>query len=184
MRIAPPLASAAGPGTPAAAFIAQAAWLVRPGSVVTGLVQVDATTVRMFVADPFVADPHGRAEADRLVADSALSVLDQAAHGVRLIPTTSRWYEGRLRELAPAQLTFMTGLPGVQRYDLVPHDVDGDGIVAPDEVAHRIEVDTPQDAQRLDWLLQDRFDRGSVQDGPVQVVVPERPWMLAPVSGS
>lgn len=183
MRILPASAPTTTAGDPASAFIAQAAWLVRPGSVVTELLRVDDTTVRLFVADPFAHDPHDRDEADRLAADSAMTVLEQAAHGIRLIPTTRHWYEGRQRELAPAQLTFLTGLPGVQRHDLLPEDVDGDGIVAPDEVAHHVEVDTARDAARIDWLLRDRFDAGSTMDGPVRVDVPEQPWTLAPVSG-
>lgn len=88
-----------------------------------------------------------------------------------------------MRELAPAQLTFLTGLPGVQRTDLVPEDLDGDGFVAPDEVTYRIDVDSADDAARVDWLLRDHFDQGTVQDGPVTIGVPENPWRLAPVSG-
>lgn len=184
MRLAPSFAGIQAPRSPAASFIEQAGWLLRPGSVVTGLFALDDRTVRVFVADPFVTHPRDRDEADRLAADSAMSVLEQAAHGVRLIPTTRRFYQGRLRELAPAQLTFTTGLPGVQRHDLVPTDNDGDGIIAPDEVAHRIEVDTEADAVRLDWLLRDRFDEGSVENGPVHIVVPERRWRAAPVSAT
>lgn len=145
---------------------------------------VDDTTVRLLVADPFVVDPHDRNEADRLVADSARTVLEQAAHGVRLLPVTRSGYVGRISELAPAQLTFLTGLPGVQRYDLLPTDVDGDGTIAPQEAAHHIEVSTPADAERLDWLLRDRFDAGSIHDGPVSIGVPAQPWQLAQVPGA
>jgi hypothetical protein len=175
MRIAPQLAP-----SPAADYVRAAQWLLQPGSVVQGLQVLDARTVRVVVADPFVSDPHDREEADRLAADSARTVLEQALHGVQLLPTTRSGYVGRLRELAPAQLTFATGLPGVQRYDLVPDDLDHDGFLAPHEVAHRIEVDTPADVTRLEWLLRDRFDEGSVQDGLVKVVVPERPWRVSP----
>jgi hypothetical protein len=177
MRLAP----AADPAT---AFIDSASWLLRPGSVVTGLQRLDEHTVRMMVADPFVLDPADRDDADQLVADSALVVLEQAAHGVRLIPTTSHRYEGRLHELTPGELTFLTGLPGVQRHDVVPEDLDNDGLVAPDEVAHHVEVDTSRDAERLDWLLRDRFDEGSLEHGPVKVLVPAQPWTIAPVSGA
>ena len=131
----------------------------------------DVVRTRMFVTDP--AD---REEADRLAADSALTVLEQASHGVQLVTVTESGYHGRLSELAPAQLTFATGLPHVQRYDLVPEDLDGDGHFAPHEVSHRIEVDTSEDVTRLDWLLRDRFDEGSIQDGLVRIVVPEHPF--------
>lgn len=166
--------------SPAHDYVRAAQWLLAPGSVVVGLDVVDPTTVRMVVADPLATDPRSRMEADRLAADSAQTVLEQAAHGVRLLPTTRLGYVGQLRELAPAQLTFLTGLPGVQRYDLQPEDVDGDGLVAPDEIAHHIDVDTPFDVQRLDWLLRDRFVDGSIQDGPVRIGVPSIPWRVAP----
>lgn len=184
MRIAPSVARTMASDSPASAFIAQAQWLLRPHSVVTSLVAIDDTTVRMVVEDPFETDRDYKEEADRLAADSAMTVLDQAALGVRIIPTTPRHYEGRVSELAPVQLTFATGLPGVQRYDLVPTDLDGDGIVAPGEVTHRIEVDSESDVRQVDWLLRDRFDEGSVEDGPVQVVVPTRPWTAAPSTGN
>lgn len=166
--------------SPALQYVRDAQWLLAPGSVVVGLDVLDATTVRMVLADPLVTDPHGRAEADRLAADSARTVLEQAAHGVRLLPTTRLGYTGQVRELAPAQLTFITGLPGVQRYDLQPEDVDGDGLVAPGEIAHRVDADAPLDVRRLDWLLRDRFDEGSVEDGPVRIGVPDVPWRVAP----
>ena len=172
MRIAP-LTSAA---TPALDYVRQAQWLLTPQSVVRELQVVDADTVRMVVADQYVSDPEDRAEADRLAADSARTVLETIRHGVEILAVTSTGYVGRMRELAPAQLTFAAGLPGVQRYDLVPDDLDHDGHLAPHEVAHRIEVDTPEVAARIDWLLRDRFDEGSIQDGIVQVVVPTRPW--------
>lgn len=166
--------------SPALAYVQQAQWLLEKGSVVQRLDVMDSRTVRVLVADQFVADPRDREEADRLAADSALTVLEQALHGIRLIPVTRSGYHGRLRELAPAQLTFATGLLHVQRYDLVPDDLDGDGYFAPHELSHRIEVDTPEDVVRLDWLLRDRFDEGSIQDGLVRIVVPERPWRVAP----
>lgn len=166
--------------TPAQAYVRDAQWLLAPGSVVVGLDVVDATTVRMVVADPLATDPRGQVEADRLAADSAQAVLEQALNGVRLLPTTRLGYVGQLRELAPAQMTFLTGLPGVQRYDLQPEDLDGDGLVAPEEIAHHIDADTPQDVLRLDWLLRDRFVEGSIQDGPVRISVPETPWRVAP----
>ncbi len=163
---------------PAQEYVRRAQFLLQDGSVVRKLEVVDPRTVRMLVADPFVTDPHDRAEADQLVADSALTVLEQALHGVRLVTVTQAGYQGRMRELAPAQLTFATGLPNVQRYDLVPDDLNGDGQLAPHEVSHRIEVDTTDDVTRLDWLLRDRFDEGSVQDGIVRIVVPEQPWRI------
>lgn len=164
--------------SPAQDWAQQASWLVQSGSPVLSLQVLDATTVRVMVADPLGGDmaPDEREEADRLIADSARTVLEQAAHGVRLIPTTSRGYVGRVRELAPAQLTFPATVPGVQRYDLTPHDVDQDGFVGPDEIAHLIEVDAAADVARVDWLLRDRFDEGSVYDGPVSIVVPEQPF--------
>jgi hypothetical protein len=183
MRILPASASAA-PNDTASAFIEQASWLVRTNGVVTDLRRVDDHTVRVLVADPFVRDPEDRKDADHLAADSAVSVLEQAAHGVRLIPTTSDGYEGHARELTPAQLTFLTGLPGVQRYDLFPEDLDGDGAIAPEEVAHHVEVDTPRDVEHLDWLLRDRIDAGSTMRGPDRIDVPAQPWTLAPVSGT
>lgn len=179
MRIDPKLA-ATTPASPAHAYVRDAQWLLQQGSVVRDLQVIDAQTVRVVVADPFVTDPHDREEADRLAADSARTVLEQALHGVRLVPTTQSGYVGRLSELAPAQLTFTTGLPNVQRYDVVPDDLDHDGFLAPHEVSHQIEVDTPADVARLDWLLRDRFDEGSVQDGLVKIVVPSRPWRVAP----
>lgn len=184
MRIVPGIpttaSAAAAPSSPALDYVRQAQWLLTPGSVVQALEAIDATTVRMVVADPFVTDPHDRVEADNLAADSARTVLEQALHGVKLLPMTRTGYVGQLRELSPAQLTFATGLPSVQRYDLVPEDLDHDGHLAPHELTHRIEVDTPADVTRLDWLLRDRFDEGSVQDGLVRIVVPERPWRVAP----
>ncbi len=171
MRIAPQTASSS-----AQDYVRQAQWLIGGDSVVRDLQVVDAKTVRVVVVDPFVADPADREEADRLAADSAMTVLEQAAHGVQLIAVTQSGYFGKLRELAPAQLTFTTGLPHVQRYDLVPEDLDGDGHLAPHEVSHRIEVDTEADVTRLDWLLRDRFDEGSIQDGLVRIVVPEHPF--------
>lgn len=184
MQLAPTLSSAPLTPTSAAhAWARDAAWLMRPGSVVTGLQVVDSTTVRVLVADPY-ASGEGRGEADRLAADSARTVLEQAAHGVRLVPTTSTGYVGRIAELAPAQLTFLTALPGVQRYDLVPEDIDRDGIIAPDEFAHHVDADSDADVQRLDWLLRDRFDEGSVHDGPVTFAVPANPWQPAPVRGA
>lgn len=167
--------------TPAQTWMEQASWLLQPGSGVLSMHQVDELTVRLIVADPLSGDMERseREEADRLIADSARTVLEQALHGVRLLPTTTRGYVGRIRELAPAQLTFTATIPGVQRYDLAPHDVDGDGLVAPDEYAHLIEVDGPDDVRRIDWLLRDRFDEGSVQDGPVQIVVPRQPFRPA-----
>lgn len=168
------------PPSPALQYVRDAQWLLAPGSVVVGLDVLDATTVRMVLADPFATGPHGRAEADRLAADSARTVLEQAEHGVRLLPTTRLGYVGNVRELAPAQLTFLTGLPGVQRYDLQPEDLDGDGFVAPGEIAHHVDVDSPLDVSRLDWLLRDRFDEGSVHDGPVRIGVPDVPWRVAP----
>lgn len=158
--------------SPAQRFIDEAAWLIGGRSVVVGLTALDHTSVEVTVEDPFVNDPADRRFADRLAADSALSVLEQAARGVRLIPTTRDGYVGELRELAPAQLTFLNGLPGVQRIDLVPDDIDGDGHVAPEEAAYRVEVGTTADVARIDWLLRDRLDDGAVQDGPVQISVP------------
>lgn len=172
--------SASTSAAPALAWARQAQWLLAPGSVVAGVEVVDATTVRLLVADPLVTDPHGRAEADRLAADSARTVLEQAGHGVRLLPVTRLGYVGQVRELAPAQLTFITGLPGVQRYDLQREDLDGDGLVAPDEIAHHVDADSEADVRRLDWLLRDRFTEGSIQDGPVRIGVPEHPWRIAP----
>jgi hypothetical protein len=183
MRIAPAHAHtvpAHSNPAPAAEYVSRAQWLLQPGSVVVGLQALDAATVRVTVADPFVTDPHDRIEADHLAADSARTVLEQALHGVRIIPVTRDGYVGRLRELAPAQLTFATGLPGVQRYDLVPEDLDHDGFLAPHELSHRIEVDTDEDVTRLDWLLRDRFDEGSIQDGLVSIVVPRTPWRAVP----
>ncbi|MCB0878765.1 MAG: hypothetical protein KDC46_07270 [Thermoleophilia bacterium] len=170
--------------TPAAAFVQQAGWLLAPGSVVVALDAIDATTVRMTVADPYVSDPHDRAEADRLAADSAMMVLEQAAHGVRLLPVTNLGYVGRSRELTPAQTTFLIGLPGVQRYDMQPEDLNGDGHLAPDEIAHHIDVDTRADAERLDWLLRDHLDDGAVHAGPITFGVPNEPFRLAPVRGA
>jgi len=135
------------------------------------------------VRDPFVTSPDEREDADRYAADSALSVLEQAAHGVRLIPMTRSGYAGRPLELAPAQLTFLTALPGVQRTDLVPFDLDGNGIIGPGEYAYQVEVDAAADRDRIDWLLRDRFDEGTVQDGPVRVVVPEKPFATSVVPG-
>lgn len=164
--------------TRAQAWVQQAQWLLDKDSVVQELEVIDARTVRMYVQDPFVTDPHDRDEADRLAADSAMTVLEQTLHGVQLLPTTRTGYVGKLRELSPAQLTFVTGLSHVQRYDLVPDDLDGDGFFAPHEVAHRIEVDSSEDVEQLDWLLRDRFDEGSVQDGLVRIIVPTRPWRI------
>jgi hypothetical protein len=163
--------------------MAAATWLMVPGSVVRGMRALDPSTVQLVVADPF-ATGRGAEEADRLVADSARTVLEQAAHGVRLLPVTSLGYRGRLGELAPAQLTFLTGLPGVQRYDLVPEDVDHDGAIAPDEFAHHVDVESQADAARLDWLLRDRFDVGSIFDGPVSIGVPSTPFRPAPIRGA
>ena len=170
MRLAPVTS------TPASTYVSRAQWLLHADSVVRSLEVVDATTVRILVRDQFVSDPHDRVEADRLAADSARTVLEQAAHGVKVLTTTDDGYTGELRELAPAQLTFASGLPGVQRYDLVPDDLDHDGTLLPHEVAHRIEVDADATAARIDWLLRDRFAEGSVHDGVVQVVVPARAW--------
>ena len=167
--------------TPAAAFVQGAGWLLGPRSSVVGLVALDDTTVRVVVTDPFVHDAHDRPYADHLVADSARTVLEQAAHGVRLVPVTRDGYVGLDRPLAPAQLTFLNGVPGVSRADLVPQDVDGDGAVAPGEASYRVEVANGESAARVDWLLRDRLDAGTVQPGPVQVVVPETPWL--PVDG-
>ncbi|MCW2926471.1 MAG: hypothetical protein JWM86_439 [Thermoleophilia bacterium] len=183
MRIAASHAAQTPNPTPAQAWIDKAAWLVRPGSGVLALEPVDEATVRVFVADPFVVDPADQVEADHLLADSARSVLEEALHGVRLLPTTRLGYEGRDRDLTPAQVTFNTALPGVQRYDLVPTDLNGDGAVAPGELAHRIEVDTAEDAARIDWLLKDRLD-GTIQPGPVHVVVPQDAWTVAPIAGA
>lgn len=171
MRIAAPAAAQTPAPSPAQAWIDDAAWLLVPKSGVRALELVDDVTVRVVVADPFAVDPHDVVEADRLMADSARSVLEETQHGVTLLPTTQLGYVGELRELSPAQVTFNTALPGVQRYDLVPTDLDGDGTIAPEEVAHRIEVDTPTAVGRIDWLLKDRFD-GTIQPGPVQVLVP------------
>ena len=185
MRLAPQYGLAApvtAASSPAQEYVRQAQWLLAPDSVVRDLQVVDGQTVRIVVADQFVTDPHDRTEADELAADSALTVLEQALHGVRLIPVTEAGYEGRLRDLAPAQLTFASGLPSVQRYDLVPEDLDGDGSLAPHEVSHRVEVDTQSDVTRLDWVLRDRFDEGSIQDGLVRIVVPARSWSVASAS--
>lgn len=170
------LASAPPTTTPAEQFVQQARWLLGTRSVVVDLVPEDDHTVRLVVADPFATNPEDREHADHLAADSALSVLEQAAHGVRLITSTRDGYTGRLRALSPVQLTFLTGLPGVQRADLVPQDLDGDGSLGPEEAAYRVDVDTAEDAQRVDWLLLDRFTSGTVQPGPVQISVPERPF--------
>ncbi len=167
------------PQSPARDYVRRAQWLLATGSVVRDLQVVDARTVRVVVSDPLVFDPHDQEEADRLAADSARTVLEQAVHGVRLIPVTRSGYTGRVRDLTPAQLTFASLLPGVQRYDLVPEDLDRNGIISPEEVVHRIEVDTPEDVARLDWLLRDRFDDGSIQNGPVSIVVPAHPWRVA-----
>ncbi|MCW2921835.1 MAG: hypothetical protein JWL76_1709 [Thermoleophilia bacterium] len=179
MRIAPQHASIT-PGSdvssPAQDYVRQAQWLLDPKSVVRDLQVVDAHTVRLVVLDPFVTDPADREEADRLAADSALVVLEQAAHGVQLITETESGYRGKVRDFTPAQLTFTTGLPHVQRYDLVPEDLNGDGHLAPEEVAHRVEVDSPQDAAHIDWLLRDRLDEHGIQPGPVRVVVPVSPF--------
>jgi hypothetical protein len=173
MRIAPSFAAAQHQPTPAESYVAQASWLLAPGSVVTALVPLDANTVRVMVADPLNVDPSLKNESDHLAADSAMAVLEQAAHGVRLLPTTDRGYVGRMQELAPAQLTFPTCIPGVRRHDLVPRDLDGNGVIDPSEVVHRIEVATKADVARIDWLLRDRVDDGVVYDGPVEIVVPD-----------
>lgn len=174
---------APAPVTPAQAYVdAAAPWLVRSGGLVTSLRTFGANTVVMTVADPFVTDPADHDIADKLAADSAMAVLEQAAHGVKLLVMTSTGYLGQVRELAPAQLTFASALPGVQRYDMVASDVNGDGHIAPGEAVHHIEVADGETAARLDWLLRDRFDDGSIQDGPVEIVVPAEPWMpLRPV---
>ena len=183
MQLAP-----TAPTTPshslAEAYVRDASWLLAPKSAVLSLDPIDSRTVRVLVADPFTTDPHDQVEADRLVADSAATVLEQAAHGVRLVVSTRMGYIGHLRELAPAQMTFLTGLPGVQRYDLQPEDLDGDGRLAPGELAHHLDVDTAADQQRLDWLLRDHFDEGTVHDGPVTFSVPDQPFRFAPVAGA
>lgn len=179
MRLSP--SSNAQP-TPAQRYIEQAQWLLDSRGVVVGLEAVGASSVRVVVADPFVRDSEDRRYADRLAADSAMAVLEQAAHGVRLIPTTRDGYVGTVRDLAPAQLTFITGLPGVQRSDLVPSDTNGDGFVGPEEAAYLVEVDRDIDAARVDWLLRNRLDDGMVQEGPVQVTVPTHPWRPAPIT--
>jgi hypothetical protein len=186
MQIAPlsPIVTPAAQLTAAEQYIRNAAWLVAPGSVVLSLEALDELTVRVLVSDPFALDPHDRVEADRLAADSARVVLEQTGHGVELLTVTSLGYIGRIRELAPAQLTFLTGLPGVQRYDLEPHDSNGDGKLVPGEFAHTVEVDSNEDAARIGWLLRDRFDHGSIHDGPVVVQVPVQPWQPAPVRGA
>ncbi len=180
--------AATSPTTPAhslaEAYVRDSTWLVVPKSTVLAVDVVDPRTVRITVADPFATDPRDQVEADRLVADSAVSALEQAAHGVRLIVTTQLGYVGRRRELAPAQMTFLTGLPGVQRYDLQPEDLDGDGRLAPGELAHHFDVDTAADITRLDWLLRDHFDEGTIHDGPVTFSVPSNPFHLAPVRGA
>jgi hypothetical protein len=148
-----PIPASAAPLTAAERYVRDAAWLLAPGSVVQSLDVLDDLTVRVVVADPFAHDPHDRADADRLAADSARTVLEQTA-------------------------------PGVQRYDLEPRDNDGDGQLAPGEYAHTVEVDSEADASRIGWLLRDRFDEGSVHDGPVVVHVSALPWQLAPVRGA
>jgi hypothetical protein len=183
MQLTAVTTTAASIPSPAQAWASEASWLLTPGSVVNSIQVLDPRTVRLMVADPFALG-HGRAEADRLVADSAKTVLEQAAHGVRLITMTRNGYFGRISPLAPAQLTFLTGLPGVQRYDLVPTDPDRDGIIAPDRFVHLVEADTADDARRLDWLLRDRFDDGSIHAGPVRFTSPVDPWQAAPVRGT
>jgi hypothetical protein len=170
--------------SPAATFVRDAAWLLVPGSAVVGLEAVDEGTVRMTVADPYVSDPKDHAFADAVMADSARAVLEQAAHGVRLIPVTRSGHVGRVRELTPAQHTFLVAIPGVQRYDLVGEDVDGDGFVAPSERAHHIDVESPEDGRRVDWLLRDRFDEGMVEAAPVTITLPRTPWRPLPGPGA